>query len=314
MFVSALADRMRKQLYSASTRGLNWHSFRTQPDWSPPKSPSPVPRVAAVVVNHNTPMQIAMMLWSLRRVADSARVGRIVVVDNNSSRESLLMLRELADRGMIDLICNRVQRFHGPGLNQGVRHLAQLQAAGRIEIDQILLVDSDIVFLRGDAITAPSDALGRSDSALLGEYHNGTLLVEGGYAHPSTLWMNPVLAVNRTLPPFIDSGHPGTLMQKRMRTRGLGIENFPLRSDYFVLHAEGATLAHLQASGDRWSSHGDYISKRPTVRPRFHGVEEGEARYAAARREFERCVPVLTGKALASAISDTSDLKALPSC
>lgn len=281
---------IRSRLHSLRTRALNWQSFRLRRDWPPSKDADP-PRVAVVTVNYNTLEFTMMLLWSIRRIADSSQVTRIIVVDNGSTDGSRAVLRHLAREGRIDLIANRVQRFHGPGLNQGIRHL--LRSAD--EIDQILVIDSDVVMLRRDAISAPSIALSESGAALLGEYHNGSQLVVGGYAHISTLFIDPTQVVRRDVPPFIDAGHPGVTMQKHLRRTGAGIVDFPVRSSNLVLHAENATLAHLARSGDRRSSHAEWARAADVTTHKFHGNPDGARLLAIARARFRDEVPQLQG-------------------
>lgn len=288
----------RSQLHSLRTRALNWQSFRSQPSW-PASTHSDPARLGVVIVNYNTVEFTSMLLWSLRRIADSSQVVEIVVVDNGSSDGSRQVLRHLADEGHLCLIANRVQRFHGPGLNQGIRHLARTPN----RFDQILVVDSDVVFLRRDAITAPSAALRSSGAALLGEYHNGTVLVEGGYAHIATLFIDPRQVIQPRVPPFIDSGQPGVMMQKHLRQQGVAIEDFPLRSGNYTLHAENATLAHLVASGDRRSSHAEWARSAGVTTHKFHGNPDGERLLARALSRFRSEVPHLTGEAVSAVLS-----------
>ena len=93
-------------------------------------APGPLP-VGIVTVNYNTRDLIAGLLFSLYRLLGSAEFGRIVVVDNGSSDGSLDFLRAAEGAGLIDLIANDANRYHGPALTQGVSLMAQIRTVTR---------------------------------------------------------------------------------------------------------------------------------------------------------------------------------------
>ena len=81
-------------------------------------------RPGIVVVNYNTRRLVAQLIYSLYRTLRPLAFG-LVVVDNGSTDESAELLSAVAAAGLCDLIANPTNRYHGPGLNQGVSYLAR---------------------------------------------------------------------------------------------------------------------------------------------------------------------------------------------
>jgi glycosyltransferase involved in cell wall biosynthesis len=107
-------------------------------------------RVAVVTVSYNTRELTAFLLWSLRRIVNWPDL-EILVVDNGSGDGSSELLAEAAQGGVCDLLTNRVNRHHGPGLNQGISWLAS--RPGPLPA-WIWILDSDVVVARPDALSA----------------------------------------------------------------------------------------------------------------------------------------------------------------
>jgi len=103
--------------------------------WPTPQSPSAGQRrVACVVANFNTRWLIAGLLFSLYRLLGRDQFTTIVVVDNHSQDGSLPLLNACAEAGLLHLIRNERQHYHGPALNQGISWLARRQ--GQVEPEQ----------------------------------------------------------------------------------------------------------------------------------------------------------------------------------
>ena len=118
-----------------------------------------------VTVNWNTRPHLCRLLFGLRRVVDRGAIAEIVVVDNGSDDGSVALAREAADTGAIELIANDRQRYHGPGLTQGVNRLGALARSGR-PIDLVWALDTDVLVLRPDVVDAAVDAMAASGSVL----------------------------------------------------------------------------------------------------------------------------------------------------
>src|SRR5205814_5630343 len=84
-------------------------------------------RVGIVVANFNTGRLIAQLVFSLYRLLGRTEFAQLVVVDNASTDGSRELLNALHHAGLIHLIRNRSQRYHGPALTQGISLLARRQ-------------------------------------------------------------------------------------------------------------------------------------------------------------------------------------------
>jgi GT2 family glycosyltransferase len=76
--------------------------------------------VAVVVANYNTCRLIAQLVFSLYRLLGGDQFSALVVVDNASTDGSREVLAALHRAGLVHLIGNRTQRYHGPALTQGI--------------------------------------------------------------------------------------------------------------------------------------------------------------------------------------------------
>jgi hypothetical protein len=84
-------------------------------------------RVGIVVATSNTRTLIAGLVFSLYRRLGSSEFARLVIVDNASTDGSRELLEAMHAAGLIDLIVNPRQRYHGPALTQGISWLAERQ-------------------------------------------------------------------------------------------------------------------------------------------------------------------------------------------
>jgi GT2 family glycosyltransferase len=116
---------------------------------------APDGRPGIVVVNYNTRRLVAQLIYSLYRTLRPPAFD-LVVVDNGSTDGSAELLSAVATAGLCSLIGNPDNRYHGPGLNQGVSYLAEAtQRPGAVPTSNVWLLDSDSVVLGPDALSAP---------------------------------------------------------------------------------------------------------------------------------------------------------------
>ena len=125
-------------------------------------------RPGVVVVSYNTRRLTAQLIYSLYRTLRPPEF-HLVVVDNGSTDGSAQLLSAVAEAGLCDLIRNQENRYHGPGLNQGMSRLAELRGSGAVPITAVWLLDSDCVVLRPDALSAPCAVMRETGAALVGQ-------------------------------------------------------------------------------------------------------------------------------------------------
>jgi GT2 family glycosyltransferase len=128
-------------------------------------------RVGIVVANYNTRRLIAQLVFSLYRVLGGSEFAQLVVVDNASTDSSRDLLRGLQHAGLLHLIGNRTQRYHGPALTQGVSWLAHRQnrVAADEQLDYVWVLDSDVIILPSDAVRAALEMFKRPGAAAVGQ-------------------------------------------------------------------------------------------------------------------------------------------------
>lgn len=206
--------------------------------------------MAIVFVNYNTLELTAYLLFSIFRVLGRDQISRIVAVDNNSTDGSRQLLEAFASQGMLDLIANRRQYYHGPAINQAITFLAaqQHKKEGK-RIDYIWILDSDVILLRRDAVHNAVRFLEIQKAAAVGQFQYDAL--PEGYAHVSSLLIDPAKTWRRHIAPFDNSGAPAANFQRSMRAQGLKIGNFPYRSDHYLLHLARGTLKAINNKEDR---------------------------------------------------------------
>ena len=235
--------RIQRRLHPLLRRNWPAHSGR---DSSQP------PTVAVVTVNYNTKELLAKLIFSLRRiVGQDGWLGPIVVVDNHSTDGSVEMLQALAKAKIVTPIFNHVQKYHGPGLNQGIELLAQKARAGEAgfeKIDYVAVVDSDVRMLRGDIFPDTIAFMTKQGAALVGEIaeHEG---IPGGYAHVCTLLFDPAKVWRRGFSPFEEHGVPALEFQRSMVRRNVSRCSFPFTTQQYTLHLWSGTLKVINASG-----------------------------------------------------------------
>ncbi len=247
-------------------------------------------RVGVIMASFNTRDLLALSLFALFRILQDKRVVRIVVVDNASTDGSRELLKALADADLVDVIFNEHQHYHGPALNQGVAHLRALHTrknGEREEIDYIWVLDSDALVLRADVLDAALSAMTSSGACLAGQYLPDELAPGiDGYAHPSSLILDPARVWQRAAGAFDRSGAPAMAMQQRMIRARLARCNFPFMADGYVLHLGGATLRSIWEGGCRENVHYEWAKTRHN--PHFHGNPDGAVILEELLAMFER--------------------------
>jgi glycosyltransferase involved in cell wall biosynthesis len=250
-------------------------------------------------VNYNTINLTAAMLFSIFRVLGRDKVVRIVAVDNNSTDGSKELLELFAEQGLIDLIVNRKQNYHGPAINQAISFLATLERRGGSDkkSDYIWILDSDIVILRNDIIFDSVNFMEEHDAAAIGQFQYDALAE--GYAHISSLMINPAKTWKRKIVPFDNSGAPAANFQQSLRAHGLKVCDFPYRSEQYLLHLSRGTLKSIYHQRDRENIYYQWATTHAVHH--YHGAPNGRLIHEYFLEIFEREVPQLSPEALLGA-------------
>jgi hypothetical protein len=238
--------------------------------------------VAAVIVNWNTRLLIAQLVFSLCRVLRGDELRQIVVVDNGSTDGSVELLTALHDGGLIHLIANRRQRYHGPGLNQGISWLAQQPTRPA----RVWVLDSDVVILRPDALRDAVRVSNETGAALVGQDYGGEWRGQLGIY---SLLMDPASVWQPGIPPFREHGEPSAALQRGASKAGLRSAEFPFADAGYLVHLGRGTLATLAREPHGGNRYLGWAMDRHE--PHFAGVEDGERAYLAFRRAFDAEVP-----------------------
>jgi glycosyltransferase involved in cell wall biosynthesis len=259
-------------------------------------------QVAVVVVNWNTAELIASLLFSLFRVVGRSQWARIVVVDNASTDGSRPLLQAMADAGLLECVFNAEQRYHGPGLNDGIDHLAkaQLDAAPADLIDYIWVLDSDVIVLRSDVVEKSVAALRSAGAALAGQFQYDAM--RQGYAHVSSLLLDPARVWQPGISRFEENGAPGVAMQISLLRRGLSRLDFPFRKEGYLIHLGRGTLRAVYERDDRSNKYFSWAKGHWESHYHQGGARALEM-HGRFRDLFSREVPQLTPAALVEACS-----------
>ena len=251
--------------------------------------PEPLP-VGIVTVNHNTRELVASLLFSLFRILGPAEFADVVVVDNGSTDGSLALLRAAQAAGLIHLIENDANHYHGPGLTQGVSWLARQRSDA---VGPVWLLDSDCVVLRHDTVrhATARRAAGRAASAQTDE-GSGRVALNSLMLDPGTVWRDQV-------PPFVETGAPTAELEAHVRSEGWPIVEFPFRADGYVLHLGRGTLATVVAGGDRGNHYFEWAEGHHT--PHFGLARRGKRTWRRFSRLFRKAAPGLTTSAVVDA-------------
>jgi glycosyltransferase involved in cell wall biosynthesis len=251
-----------------------------------------------VVANFNTRRLIAQTVFSLYRVLGRDQFSEFVVVDNGSSDGSRELLGALHRAGLVHLIRNRTQRYHGPALTQGVSWLARGQESGACSrVDYIWVLDSDVIVLRSDTVRDALAAARRLDAAAVGQKlgddtYSGLLRNNREMLNPCSMLFDPRRIWRSPIPPFLEDGAPATALQVAADACGLLLLDFPFIDDGYVLHRGRGTLREVARSGD--TSNRYYVWALDHHEPHFAGQERGEDRHRNFRDFFDAEVGDLT--------------------
>ena len=221
--------------------------------------------VGIVVANFNTRRLVAHLIFSLHRLLGRSEFAHLVVVDNASTDGSRELLNALHRAGLIHLIRNRRQRYHGPALTQGISWLARRQriVAASEQLDYVWVLDSDVIVLRHDTVRKVLEVFERSDAAAVGQKvgdpaYNHLLRHNREMLHPCSLMLDPSRIWRPLLPPFLEDGAPATALQVAADESGLRLVDFPFVEDGYLLHLGRGTLREVAAAGDTINRYYDW--------------------------------------------------------
>jgi glycosyltransferase involved in cell wall biosynthesis len=270
------------------------------------------PRVAVVVANYNTRRLIAQLIFSLYRILGRDQFDELVVVDNASTDGSRQLLVALERAGLIHLLANAKQRYHGPAVTQGISWLARGQQSGLgAAVEYIWVLDSDVIVRRRETLRDALAVLERERAAVVGQAvadptydvllkHNREML------QPFSLLLDPQLVWRRPIPPFVEDGAPATALQIAADARGLRLVSFPFIEGRYLLHLGRGTLRAIAAAGDSanryytWAlDHRDY---------HFAGQDTGAIWYRVFCDLFDAEVGALSAENLVASVGETTDL------
>jgi cellulose synthase/poly-beta-1,6-N-acetylglucosamine synthase-like glycosyltransferase len=249
--------------------------------------------VTALTVSYNTRELTAFLLWSLRTIVRWPEL-EIVVVDNGSRDGSARLLAE-AERNMVcTLLANPANRHHGPGLNQGIAYLA---SRPRPRPEWIWILDSDVVAVRPDALSAAVTTAREHSAALVGEPQHDQWHPDGHFGMYSLL-MDPAVAWQQA-GPFGNGGDPASGLLVSAERLGIPTAPFPFTAKGYVIHRGRGSLAAVHASEDR--SHPLYAWAVGHHDPHFAEASGAEQQYHTLLEEFREETGPLTGTSLAAA-------------
>lgn len=254
--------------------------------------------VAVVTVNYNTAALVSLLIWSLYRVLAPGTLDQVVVVDNGSGDGSVDLLSGLADAGLCWLVANSDNRQHGPGLNQGLSHLARRALLTGHAPAWVWVLDSDCAVARPDALEAALRSAGGTQAAVVGEsqpdpWHGterfGThcLLID-----PARTWRDPLAL-------FEAGGDPSFAFLSSCRAAGLPLAEFGFLRDGYVIHRGRGTLARLVESQE--TSNPLYSWALGHHEAHFGEVDGAAERYERLTARFRAEVPRIGAATLIAA-------------
>ncbi|HVE93982.1 MAG TPA: glycosyltransferase [Acidimicrobiales bacterium] len=233
-----------------------------QVPWPKTETSNALPRrVGAVIVNWNTRALLARTLFGLTRVLETGPLHEIVVVDNASDDGSVELAHALADAGVIRLITNSEQRYHGPGLTQGVNLLSTCEE--RDLVDLIWALDSDVFVLRPDVLRVATATMTEMGAVYAGDpegYEPGPPQLTTRQVLMHSTLFDPRVVWRPRYRPFLEHGDPSGHMQSDLRAEEHRILAFPFCSDGYLLHLGRSTLAEVAARAEASNRYYDWAS------------------------------------------------------
>jgi glycosyltransferase involved in cell wall biosynthesis len=258
-------------------------------------------KAAIAIVNCNTALHLSLLLFSLFRILGKDQIARIVVVDNASTDYSSQILKAFGEQGLIDIIFNRKQQYHGPALNQAMKHLARMKRAigeSQNGFDYVWILDSDVIILRRDTFMHAARFMEKEQAAMVGEIQHDHALPEG-YAHISSLLIDPEKVWRRSVDPFENSGAPAESLHISLRRHSMKICDFRFRSQNYVLHLGRSTLNTLVEKNEKDNLYYNWALQHST--PHYHGNPNGLLIFEEFRKRFNLEVPSLSPQHLVKA-------------
>jgi hypothetical protein len=247
--------------------------------WWPDAPEVAAGRVAVVTVSYNTRERTAFLLWSLRTIVRWPEL-EIVVVDNGSRDGSAQMLAEAERRGLCTLLANPGNRQHGPGLNQGISHLA---ARPGPHPEWIWVLDSDVVATRPDVLSGAVGAAREHSAALVGEPQHDEWHPDGRFGLYALL-IDPAAVWREHVGPFTDGGDPSLELLTSAVREGIPTASFPFTVAGHVIHLGRGSLAAVHEAGER--DHPLYAWAETHHAAHYAEVAGAEQRYAALLERF----------------------------
>ncbi len=255
--------------------------------------------VGVVIVNYNTRDLVAQVIYSLSRHIHRPRF-HLVVVDNASTDGSPALLDALAAAGICDVLRNRTQRYHGPGLTQGIDHLARRQAtvAPAARLRALWVLDSDCVVVRDDALAAAVDLMQTTGAGIVGQWvyddwHQGDMMgLHSLLIDPTLVWQDGIV-------PFQEHGNPSEALQQSAARAGIVAAEFPFTRDGYVVHIGRGTLRGVTRNNEQANRYFAWAADHHA--PHYMLEPDAPAQYARFLTEFRADVGDLTAASLIAA-------------
>jgi hypothetical protein len=191
--------------------------------------------------------------------------AQLVIVDNASTDGSRELLNALSRAGLIHLIRNRTQRYHGPALTQGISWLARRQGkvAARDRLQYVWILDSDVIVFRSDVVRDALEIFERTDAAAVGQKAdspsaNRRLRHNPEFLLPCSLMFDPRQIWRAPLPPFLETGSPPWALQLAADENRVRLVAFPFVEDEYLIHLGRGTLHEVAESGDTTNAYYDW--------------------------------------------------------
>lgn len=267
-------DQFRRRLEERTDQAvaLFLHRFRGP---APVPSFDGIPRLAIVTVNYSTTHWLKLMLLTLSDQNALHRVSDIVIVDNDSRDEANALRRALHGR-VPNMHWVDNQRFlsHARGIRKGLAELDRRKSSANV----VLAIDTDVIFLRPDALSALLAAF-EAGAALAGEMRHGIYGVPEAQA--SFVAFRRDVYARRDILPWVNHGAPSYWMQRSIRRAGLAVADFRSNEHGSALHRG---RAGVQSAG-RFYPNSSYASVS-NDNAHFMGIPGGEATWKAVEERW----------------------------